>query len=257
MAKSMTLEQRCTGGDIVDIVKSLRMAPPGQTDTELKKLLKSLGKPTCPPALLMWAALCGSREMKQVVAKNEGIDQSIRDALMMDAEMAPWYVFDILEGKDRFSDFMLDIYGADSPYSDASNLADLIYETASSDQEGKWKPQIPEQGSCDVLQAELVRIIWRFARTLNYCVAYDIKYDDQMFIVLHSALDRVTDISPFSRNLLKAFLRWSQMQQRSRDGSPPSSGYERYDPVSVVVDVILRSQVDPIPFDSHSIYKVR
>jgi hypothetical protein len=246
----MTLEQRCKGDDIAGIVKSLRMNPPEQTDPEQKKLIKLLGKKTCPSGLLMWAALCGSIEMKQSVAKNPSINQLTCDALIMDAEQAPWYVFTLLENEAVFVRFMQDIYGIDCPYPDALTVNELFDETETCYQEDKWKELIPEQGECEILQAELIRILWRFGRTLNYGVAYTVDYDDEMFIVLNAALDRITEIGLFGRNVLRAFLRWSQIIQRGSDSKLPESNYiERYYPVNIVVDVFLRKFSDPIPFD--------
>lgn len=150
----MTLEQRCKGDDIAGIVKSLRINPPDQTALEHKKLIKLLGKKTCPSGLLMWAALCGSIEMKQSVAKNPSIDQLTCDALMMDIEQAPWYVFELLSNQVVFEKFMQGLYAVDSLYPDVSSMADLLDEAESCYQGKKWMQHIPKQGACDVLQAE-------------------------------------------------------------------------------------------------------
>lgn len=255
MAKSLTLEQRCSGNDIVALIKHLRLDPPGQTDPELKKLIKLLSKDKCPPALLIWASLCGSIEMKQSIAKNPAIDQVTCDALMMDAEQAPFYVFELLGNEVVFENFMHGLNGIDSLNLDALSMADLLDETESCYQEEKWKLYIPKQGASDVLQAELIRILWRFANTLNYGTAYTLDYDDKMFIVLNSALDHIDGISLFSKNILRAFLRWSQIAQRGRYDQLPKSQIERYYPVNIVVDVFLRKFPDPIPFDKNGIYR--
>lgn len=251
----MTLEQRCKGDDIAGIVKSLRINPPEQTDPEQKKLIKLLGKKTCPSGLLMWAALCGSIEMKQSIAKNPAIDQATCDALMMDTEQAPCYVFELLSNEVVFENFMHGLNGIDSLNLDALSMAELLDETESCYQEEKWKLYIPKQGASDVLQAELIRILWRFANTLNYCTAYTLDYDDKMFIVLNSALDHIADLSLFSENILRTFLRWSQIAQRGRFTQLPKSQIERNYPVNIVVDVFLRKFPDPIPFDKNGIYR--
>lgn len=255
MAKSLTLEQRRTGNEIVALIKNLRLDPPGQTDPERKKLIKLLSKDKCPPALLMWAALCGSIEMKQSIAKNPAIDQATCDALMMDAEQAPFYVFELLNNEVVFERFMQELYGVDSPYPDAFSMSDLFYETLTCYQEEKWKQDIPNQGASGVLQAELIRILWRFANILIYCKAYSLDYEDQMFIVLNSALDHIPDLSLFSRNVLSAFLRWSQIKQRGQIIILPESQFDRCDSVNFVVDVFLRKFPEPIPFDKNSYYR--
>lgn len=255
MAKSLTLEERCKGDDIAGIVKSLGINSPDQMALEQNKLIKLLGKKTCNCGLLMWAALCGSIEMKQSAAKNPSIDQLTCDALMMDAEHAPYYVFELLDNEVVFENFMHGLNGIDSLNLDAMNIAELLDETESCYQEEKWKLYVPKNGASDVLQAELIRILWRFASTLNYCTAYTLDYDDKMFIVLNSALDYITDLSLFSKNILKAFLLWSQIAQRGRYAQLPKSQIERYYPVNIVVDVFLRKFPDSIPFDKNGIYR--
>lgn len=101
----------------------------------------------------------------------------------------------------------------------------------------------------------MIRILLRFGNTLNYCTAYTLDYDDKMFIVLNSALDQIAGLSLFSKNILRAFLRWSQIKQRGRYAQLPKSLIERDYPVNIVLDVFLRKFPDPIPFDKNGIYR--
>jgi hypothetical protein len=255
IAKKSVYEQNSANDDIASSLKNLRMNPPTEADSSQKKLIKQLGQPKCPPELLLWASLFGSVEMKQSVAKNKGISTQVCEALMMDAEFAPYYVFSLMENQAVFARFIKEVYGPNNPFPDVLNMSDLYDETEYCYQDEKWKSYIPNQGSSNVLQAELIRILWRFGRTLNYCVAYTVDYDDEMFIVLNFALDRISNISSFGKNVLRAFLRWSQIQQRARDNQLPKTIRERYDPVNIVVDVFLRNFPDPIPFDQTEFMK--
>lgn len=255
MTRKPSIESRFAGDDVVAVVGTLRRDPPGQTGAEKKKMLNLLGQESCPPGLLMWAALCGCLELRQKVAANASAGEAVREALMQDAEAAPWYVFDVLDNEDVFSAFVRDIYGGDCPYDDVSTIEELISESMTSAAVEQWGKSVPKEGSCEHMQAELVRILWRFARTMNYGVAYSLGYDDQMFIVLNTAVDGIRGITPFSRNVLRAFLRWSQIRQRSKAGLVPSHGYERYDPVNLVVDVYLRRSADAVPFSKVGIYE--
>lgn len=241
--------------DISAVVMDLRRDPPVQTGDEGKRLLKRLAKASCPIGMQMWAALFGTIDMKLTVARNASATTCVHDALMLDAESAPWYVFDVLAHEGVFLNFMRDVYGSEAPYPDAENLEDLISGSMSTELEKQWAQLIPKQGHCETMQSELVRILWRFGRTLNYMVAYKLHYDDQMFIVLNAAVDSIEGISVFSRNVLRAFLRWSQLKQRSGGRLVPSHGYERYDPVNVVVDVYLRKFKQGVPFDGSIVYK--
>lgn len=249
IAKKFVCEQNSPNDDIASSLKNLQMNPPTEADSSQKKLIKQLGQPKCPPELLLWASLFGSVEMKQSVAKNKGISTQICEALMMDAEFAPYYVFSLMENQAVFARFMQEVYGANNPYPGALNMYDLFDATESCYQEDKWKEFISEQGVSDILQSELIRILWRFGRTFNYGVAYTLDYDEEMFIVLNSALDRILNIGHFGKNILRAFLRCSQIQHRARDSQLPENRLERYYPVNIVVDVFLRNFPDPIPFD--------
>lgn len=247
-----SLVSRCNSNDLVEVVKSLRADPPVLTDVDKKKLKRLLGQPTVPKGLLLWVALCGPIEMKQVVAKNISASLIVLEALLMDAEAAPFYVFDILARDDIYAAFISDVFSDEPQYSDAENLEELIYKSISTDADNAWKELIPKNGSCNILQAELIRILWRFGRTLNNMIAYQLHYDDKMFCVLFSAVDSLSQASTFSKNVLKAFLRWSQIKQRggSEAEALPSHGYERFDPVNLVVDIFLRKFKEPIPFNS-------
>ena len=247
-----SLVSRCNNNDLVEVVKSLRANPPVLEGGDERKLKQLLGRPTVPQGLLLWVALCGPIEMKQVVAKNTSASLMVLEALVMDAEAAPFYVFDILARDDIYASFISNVFNGDSPYSGAENLEELIYKSISTDANIAWKDSIPTNGSCNILQAELIRILWRFGRTLNNMIAYQLHYDDRMFCVLFSAVDSLSQTSTFSKNVLKAFLRWSQVKQRggSEAEALPSHGYERFDPVNLVVDIFLRKFKEPIPFDS-------
>jgi len=247
-----SLVSRCNSNDLVEVVKSLRADPPVLTDVDKMKLKRLLGQPTVPQGLLLWVALCGPIEMKQIVAKNISASLMVLKALVMDAEAAPFYVFDILARDDIYAAFISDVFIGESPYSDAENLEELIYNSISTDADNAWKELIPKNGSCNILQAELIRILWRFGRTLNHMIAYQLHYDDKMFCVLFSAVDSLSQTSTFSKNVLKAFLRWSQVKQRggSEAEALPSHGYERFDPVNLVIDIFLRKFKEPIPFNS-------
>jgi hypothetical protein len=255
MIKGQTLAKRYGSMDMSSVVMDLRRNPPVQTGDEGKKLLKVLAKDSCPVGMQMWAAFFGTIDMKLTVARNVSAATCVHDALMLDAETSPWYVFDVLAHEGVFLNFMRDVYGSEATCPDAENLEDLISGSMTTELEKQWAQLIPKQGHCETMQSELVRILWRFGRTLNYMVAYKLHYDDQMFLVLNDAVDSIEGISVFSRNVLRAFLRWSQLKQRSGNRLVPSHGYERYDPVNVVVDVYLRKFKLGVPFDGSVVYK--
>lgn len=250
MRKKLTLAQRCAGDDILAVVRDLRANPPGQTDDEYEELLELLYKRACPVGLLMWAALCGSLKMKRRVATNSSIRPSVLKALMMDVEMAPWYVFDMVSDEKVFAKLMRNLYGKESPYPDASNLDDVISESMNTTLQEHWAQFIPKVGACDIMQAELVRILWRFGQIWNYGVAYKLNYDDQMFIVLNDAINKIPRISAFSRNVLRALLRWTQISQRGLD--VPPINYEPYFLMFFIVDVYLRKVPDAVPFNART-----
>ena len=255
MEKKQTLEQRASGEDITSVVKSLRGNPPKQTGPDLKKLLKLLEQDFCPLGLLMWAALCGSVEMKKIVAKNKNSDQSVLDALMLDSELAPFYVVDLLHQEDVYQRFVQNIYGDENPYSDVSDIDELMYENFNIYDEDRWKILIPAHGYCNVMQPELLRIVWRLAQILNYMNAYQLRYEDQMFVVLNSAVDSLSGISNFSKNVLRALLRWSQIEHRSRNTEVFSSGWERNYPIYLITNIYLRQNSEPVQFDKNIFYK--
>lgn len=252
MTKKLSTQQRCSGDDIYSVVKALRMDPPGQTAADMKALLKVLSQDTCPTGLLMWAALCGSIDMKQKVALNPSVDFSVIEILMMDAESAPWYVLDLLNNEVVYAKLMSDLYGEVFPYTAESCFEELAYDCMTSEVIKYWEQFIPKQGPCEILQPELVRILWRFARTLNYMVAYSLDYDDEMFLVLSSAVSSL-QVSSLNKNILFALLRRSQIQQRSKDIRLPPAGYD--DPVDIVVDVFLRKFPEPVPFSNDVLYR--
>jgi len=254
MVKKLTIAQRYARADILGVVKELRTEPPGKDDAERKKLHKLLSQEKCPCGLLMWGALCGSLEVKQQIASNPALSMPVIEALMMDTESAPWYVFDILGRDDILSTLICDLYGSKSPYPDAATLDKFFYPNSLSPLEEHWKQFIPKQGYCETMQSELLRILWRFSNTLYRGFNYTLHYDDQMFIVLNNAVDSIPDISSFGRNVLRAFLRWSQIQQRSRETLLPSHGHDAPAPVVMILDVYWRKFPEAVPFDSKSIY---
>jgi hypothetical protein len=255
MAKKQTLEQRASGEDIALIVKSLRENSPEQTGADLKKLLKLLGQDSCPVGLLMWSALCGSIEMKQIVAKNKTSDQSVLDALMLDSESAPFYVVDLLQKEEIFQHFIVDLFGNENPFSNVLDLDELVSENYNIFDEDRWKTLIPTQGYCSVMQAELVRIVWRLCQIANYMNAYQLRYEDQMFVVLNHAIDSLSGISQFSKNVLRALLRWSHIKHRSMKSEVLSYGMERTDPIFLIVNIYLRQNTEPVQFDKNIFYK--
>lgn len=250
MPKPMTLAKRCAGDDILAVVQSLRVDPPLTSGPESKKLLRMLGKSTCPEGLLLWAAMYGSLEMKCAVANNPVASLDIVSTLFMDAVAAPWYVISLLGRDDIFRSFVTDVFSVSPGLSEAESLELLIQQRHSQGLDKKWESYIPKQGSSKVLQAELVRILWRFGRTLNYCVAYKLDYDDEMFLTLNAALDLLENISFTSKCILRACLRWSQLIQRGGSVKVPDGGYERYDLVEVPVSAFLLHMQDPLPFQA-------
>lgn len=248
MAKKLTLEQRATGEDLVAVVRNLRADSPASTDPERKKLLKSLAKESCPQGLLLWAAICGTVEMKSVVASNPSAGPEVLTALVLDAEAAPWYVVSLLEREDILRTVISEAFRDEPPFVDAESLEELIDACRSSDAEAKWKDQIPPQGSCKVMQPELIRILWRFGRTLNYCVAYKLDYDEEMFNTLDASIEALDGISLLTKSILRACLRWSQLIQRGGRSTPSHGGFERYDLVEIVVAAYLTRVMDPVPF---------
>lgn len=255
MAKKQTLEQPASGENMESIVKSLRENSPEQTGSDLKKLLKLLGQDSCPVGLLMWSALCGSIEMKQIVAKNKISDQGILDALMLDSESAPFYVVDLLQQEEIFQNFVVDLYGDKSPFSNVSNLDDLVTESFNIYDEDRWKLLIPKQGYCNVMQAELIRILWRLCQIANYMNAYQLRYEDQMFVVFNHAIDCLSGISQFSKNILRALLRWSQIRHRSRNPEILSYGMERTDLIFLIVNIYLLRNTESVQFDKNVFFK--
>lgn len=248
MAKKLTLEQRGTGEDLVAVVRNLRADSPAPTDPEKKKLLKSLAKESCPQGLLLWAAMCGTIEMKGVVASNPSAGPEALGALMLDVDAAPWYIMNVLEREDVLRAFISEVFGDEPPFVDVESLEELIDACRSSDMELKWKSQIPPQGSCKVMQPELIRILWRFGRTLNYCVAYKLGYDDEMFNTLDASIEALDGISLLTKSILRACLRWSQLIQRGGRSTPPHGGFERYDLVEIVVAAYLTRVTDAVSF---------
>lgn len=250
MPKPMTLAKRCAGDDILAVVQSLRVDPPLTSGPESKKLLRMLGKSTCPEGLLLWAAMYGSLEMKCAVANNPVASLDIVSTLFMDAVAAPWYVISLLGRDDIFRSFVTDVFSVSPGLSEAESLELLIQHRHSQGLDKKWESYIPKSGSSEVMQAELVRILWRFGRTLNYCVAYKLDYDDEMFLTLNAALDLLENISFTSKCILRACLRWSQLIQRGGSVKVPDGGYERYDLVEVPVSAFLLHMQDPLPFQA-------
>lgn len=239
--------------DLISAVKAMRAQEMTQP-TDPAELLKTLKKKSCSMETLMWADLCGSTEMKQLVAANPKADEAVIDALLLDSEAAPWYVIDLLQRPEVFAAFVADIYGDDNPFTDASSILDLCSETGTIHRENELRELIPKMGAAKVLQAELLRILWRFGRTQNYGVAYQLDLDDAMFLVLNEAVDQIAGINQRSKNILRALLRWSQVEQRGCYEPLPRVLLERYEPVNVVVDLYVLDCPEFVPFDSAKSY---
>ena len=248
MTKPYAIEKLAVGNNLVDVVRNLRNARPLVIEYDNKKLLKSLAKDSCPQGLLLWAAIYGTTEMKTTVALNPAAESEALTALLLDALDAPWYVVSILERKDILKSFIFELFGDLPDLTNSSSLNDLdsacwLYAVNS-----KWKDEIPSQGACTNLQSELIRITWRFGKTLNYGVAYKLDYDDEMFTTLNGSVELLKGISLLTKCILHSLLRWSQLIQRGGSSIPPNFGYERTSFVDVIVAACLVREPEPISF---------
>jgi hypothetical protein len=248
MTKPYAIEKLAVGNNLVDVVRNLRNARPLVIEYDNKKLLKSLAKDSCPQGLLLWAAIYGTTEMKTTVALNPAAESEALTALLLDALDAPWYVVSILERKDILKSFIFELFGDLPDLTNSSSLNDLdsacwLYAVNS-----KWKDEIPSQGACTNLQSELIRITWRFGKTLNYGVAYKLDYDDEMFTTLNGSVELLKGISLLTKCILHSLLRWSQLIQRGGSSIPPIFGYERTSFVGVIVAACLIREPEPISF---------
>jgi hypothetical protein len=63
-------------------------------------------------------------------------------------------------------------------------------------------------------------------------------------------------INSFSRNIMRALLRWSQIIHRGGDNADiiQKHGLERLATLDLIIDVFLRKFSDPIHFDSIAAY---
>ena len=248
MGKKIAVDTSSIDGDLVAEIKAHQKRGLVQTEGEQKAFLKTLESKGCTHGLHMWAALFGTLEMKKTVAQNPSSSITALQVLMLDSESAPEYVLDILNRRKIFKLFIVDLYGSNAPPLEEESIEDLIQCCSSFPSEESWMKQLKEGGSSDILQIELIRIISRFIRTWNNMVAYQLSYDDEMFLTLELAIDSFDSISIFTKNILRAFLRLSQIQQRGSIMNFPPKKLERYESVLPVVDAFLRSFKSPIPF---------
>ena len=221
-----------------------------------KKLVKQIRTGKISSENLLWCTYYGTKEIKLELVKNPTTNIETLEAIVMDAEIAPYIVLDLLNRKEIFTALISDIY-EDYPYDDAESFDDLLGEISMARYVTEdWEKQIPKSGSCTILQSELVRITWRFGRTWNYLVAYKLDYDERMMDVLYKCVDSMEFINSFSRNIMRALLRWSQIIHRGGDNADiiQKHGLERLATLDLIIDVFLRKFPDPIHFDSIAAY---
>ena len=221
-----------------------------------KKLVKQIRGGKISSENLLWCTYYGTKEIKLELVRNPTTNIKTLEAIVMDAEIAPYIVLDLLNRKEIFTSFISNIY-EDYPYDDAESFDDLLGEISMARYVTEdWEKQIPKSGSCTILQSELVRITWRFGRTWNYLVAYKLDYDERMMDVLFNCVDRMEFINSFSKNIMRALLRWSQIIHRGGKSADtiPTHGLERLVTLDVIVDVFLRKFPEPIKFDSIAVY---
>ena len=247
--KKSTLFKRASGVDLVATVTQLREDPPGRDASGRKKLIRLLGKSDCPHALLLWAAVEGDREMKATVAANDASPRDVLGVLMADADEAAWCVFAVLERTELLQEFVLDTFGENHALSHCRSVEELLFEPSESESRSRWKVEVPKQGHCRYLQAELIRIDWRFATMLQHRQSYDLRLHEQMFITLYRSVDALEGISSLSRQILCALLRWEQLGMRSGKDRPVDDGDVRGLSFGLVVEACLHHLSTPVEFE--------
>jgi hypothetical protein len=221
-----------------------------------KNLIKQIRNGKISSENLLWCTFFGTKDIKIELVKNPTTNIKILETILMDAEIAPYVVLDLLNRKEIYTAFIENIY-EEFPYDGAESFDDLLGEISMARYVTEdWEKQIPKSGSCTILQSELVRITWRFGRTWNYLVAYKLDYDERMMDVLFNCVDRMYFINSFSRNIMRALLRWSQIIHRGGDNADiiQKHGLERLATLDLIIDVFLRKFSDPIHFDSIAAY---
>lgn len=247
--KKSTLFKRASGVDVVAAVTQLREDPPGRDAIGKKKLIRLLGNSDCPHALLLWAAVEGDREMKATVAANDSSPRDVLGVLMADADEAAWCVFAILERTEVVQAFVLDTFGENHSFSHCRSVEELFFEPSESESRLRWKVEVPEQGPCRYLQAELIRIEWRFLTMLQQGQSYDLRLHEQMFLTLYRSVDALEGISSLSRQILCALLRWEQLAMRSGKDRPVDDGDVRGLSFGLVVEACLHHLSTPVEFE--------
>jgi len=221
-----------------------------------KKLIKQIRSGKISSENLLWCTFYGTKDIKLELVKNPTTNIKTLETIVMDAEIAPYIVLDLLNRKEIYTAFVSNIY-EDFPYDNSESFDDLLGEISMARYVTEdWEKQIPNSGSCTTLQSELVRITWRFGRTWNYMVAYKLDYDERMMDILFNCVDRMEFINSFSRNIMRALLRWSQIIHRGGKSADtiPTHGLERLVTLDLIVDVFLRKFPEPINFDSIAAY---
>ena len=221
-----------------------------------KKLIKQIRNGKISSENLLWCTFFGTKDIKLELVKNPTTNIKILETILMDAEISPYMVLDLLNRKEIYTAFIDDIY-EEFPYDGAETFDDLLGEISMARYVTEdWEKQIPKSGSSTILQSELVRITWRFGRTWNYLVAYKLDYDERMMDVLYKCVDSMEFINSFSRNIMRALLRWSQIIHRGGDNADiiQKHGLERLATLDLIIDVFLRKFPDPIHFDSIAAY---
>ena len=221
-----------------------------------KKLIKKIRNGNISSENLLWCTFYGTKDIKLELVKNPTTNIKILEVILMDAEIAPYIVLDLLNRKEIYTAFIENIY-EEFPYDGAESFDDLLGEISMARYVTEdWEKQIPKSGSCTILQSELVRITWRFGRTWNYLVAYKLDYDERMMDVLFNCVDKMEFINSFSKNIMRALLRWSQIIHRGGNSADtiPTHGLERLVTLDLIVDVFLRKFPEPINFDSIAVY---
>lgn len=221
-----------------------------------KNLIKQIRNGKISSENLLWCTFYGTKDIKLELVKNPTTNIKTLEAILMDAEIAPYIVLDLLNRKEIYTTFIENIY-EEFPYDDAESFDDLLGEISMARYVTEdWEKQIPKSGSCTILQSELVRITWRFGRTWNYLVAYKLDYDERMMDVLFNCVDKMEFINSFSKNIMRALLRWSQIIHRGGKSADtiPTHGLERLVTLDLIVDVFLRKFPEPINFDSIAVY---
>ncbi len=250
MGKKIAVDTSIIDGDLVAEIKAHQKWGLVQTDGERKAFLKTLKSKDCAHGLRMWAALFGTLEMKQAVAKNPTYNLAVLKTLMLDCESAPWYVLRVMRHRSIFRNLIIDLYGKDTPDMEIYSLDHFIGGYLLKEWIKKpWLEFIPESGTANVLQAELIRILNNFGYAWWKGLPYDLRSDEEKYVTLEFALDSLESISLFSKNILKALLRLEQMTSRSFVIEPPGdSGEACGSYCQPVVDVFLRRNEIQIPF---------